>query len=100
RPRRVSSQEKKKKKKNTDAAPPPPPPPPPPPQRDSFLHTLAAEEQTIAQRFYFQTDRERFINAHGVLRAILGLYLDRAPKCLSFCYSSYGKPALTRESGG
>jgi 4'-phosphopantetheinyl transferase len=72
----------------------------PPPQRDSFLHTLAAEEQTRAQRFYFQTDRERFINAHGVLRAILGLYLDRAPKCLSFCYSSYGKPALTLESGG
>jgi 4'-phosphopantetheinyl transferase len=70
------------------------------PQRDNFLHTLAAEEQTRAERFYFQTDCGRFINAHGILRAILGLYLNRAPNCLSFCYSSYGKPALTRESGG
>jgi len=70
------------------------------PQRDNFLRTLAAEEQTRAERFYFQIDSERFINAHGILRAILGLYLNRAPECLSFCYSSYGKPALTRESGG
>ena len=72
----------------------------PPPQIDSFLHTLAADEQTRAERFYFQRDRERFITARGVLRAILGLYLNRAPKCLSFCYSSHGKPALAWESGG
>jgi 4'-phosphopantetheinyl transferase len=72
----------------------------PPPQIDSFLHTLAADERTRAQRFYFQTDRERFITAHGVLRAILGLYLNREPKCLSFCYSSHGKPALAWEYGG
>ncbi len=70
------------------------------PQRDSFLHTLAADERTRAQRFYFQTDRERFITAHGVLRAILGLYLNREPKCLSFCYGSHGKPALACEYGG
>ena len=71
-----------------------------PPQIDSFLHTLATDEQSRADRFYFQRDRERFITAHGVLRAILGLYLNRAPKCLSFCYSSHGKPALAWESGG
>ena len=72
----------------------------PPSQIDSFLHTLAADEQTRAERFYFQRDRERFITAHGVLRAILGLYLNRAPERLSFCYSSHGKPALAWESGG
>ncbi len=70
------------------------------PQRDSFLHTLAADERTRARRFYFQTDRERFITAHGVLRAILGLYLKREPKCLSFCRGSHGKPALAWEYGG
>jgi 4'-phosphopantetheinyl transferase len=35
-----------------------------------------------------------------VLRAILGLYLDMAPRYLSFRYSSHGKPALAWESGG
>jgi 4'-phosphopantetheinyl transferase len=69
-------------------------------QRDSFLHTLAADERTRAERFYFQRDRDRFINARGVLRAILGLYLNRAPKSLSFCNSSHGKPSLACESGG
>jgi 4'-phosphopantetheinyl transferase len=70
----------------------------PAPQIDSFLHTLAADELTRAERFYFQRDRERFIIAHGVLRAVLGLYLNRAPERLSFCYHSHGKPALVRES--
>jgi 4'-phosphopantetheinyl transferase len=68
-------------------------------QPDSYLHTLAADERTRAERFYFQKDRDRFITAHGVLRAILGLYLNRAPKPFSFCYSSHGKPALACESG-
>jgi 4'-phosphopantetheinyl transferase len=71
----------------------------PPQQIDSFLHTLAADERTRADRFYFQRDREHFIAAHGVLRAILGLYLNRAPESLSFCYSSHGKPALVWELG-
>jgi 4'-phosphopantetheinyl transferase len=71
-----------------------------PQQVDIFLHTLAADEQTRAERFYFQRDREHFIAAHGILRAILGLYLNRASKCLSFCYSSHGKPSLSWKSGG
>jgi 4'-phosphopantetheinyl transferase len=50
-----------------------------------------------ATRFYFEKDRRHFIVARGVLRAILGRYLDLAPECLSFCYSSYGKPALSGE---
>jgi 4'-phosphopantetheinyl transferase len=72
----------------------------PAPQVDTLLDSLAADEQTRAGRFYFQRDREHFITAHAVLRAILGLYLNRAPNRLSFCYSSFGKPALAGESGG
>jgi 4'-phosphopantetheinyl transferase len=66
----------------------------------SFFHNLAADEQARAERFYFERDREHFIAARGVLRTILGCYLNRVPECLSFCYSSHGKPALAGEPGG
>jgi 4'-phosphopantetheinyl transferase len=71
-----------------------------PSQIQSFRHNLAADEQARAERFYFERDREHFIVARGVLRAILGGYLKRAPECLSFRYSSHGKPALAGESDG
>ncbi|HEV2436441.1 MAG TPA: 4'-phosphopantetheinyl transferase superfamily protein [Verrucomicrobiae bacterium] len=71
-----------------------------PSQIRSFRHNLAADERARAERFHFERDRGHFIVARGVLRAILGGYLNRAPECLSFCYSSYGKPALAGESGG
>ena len=69
-----------------------------PSQIQSFRHNLAADEQARAERFHFERDREHFIVARGVLRAILGGYLNRAPECLSFCYGSHGKPALAGES--
>jgi 4'-phosphopantetheinyl transferase len=53
-----------------------------------------------AALFYFARDREHFIVARGVLRAILGCYLNRTPESLSFCYGSHGKPALAGESDG
>jgi 4'-phosphopantetheinyl transferase len=63
-------------------------------------HTLTANELNRAERFYFQKDRERFIVARGLLRGILGRYLDMAPDQLRFCYSPHGKPALVGGSGG
>ncbi len=69
-------------------------------QIENFRHTLAADEQARAERFYFRRDRAHFIVARGVLRALLGFYLNKAPECLSFRYSSHGKPALAWESGG
>jgi 4'-phosphopantetheinyl transferase len=68
-----------------------------PSQIRNLHQNLAADEQARAARFYFEKDRKHFIVARGVLRAILGRYLNRAPECLSFCYSSYGKPALATE---
>lgn len=67
---------------------------------DSLLDTLAEDERARAERFYFQTDRERFIVARGALREILGGYLKKAAKSVSFCYGPHGKPALARDSGG
>jgi 4'-phosphopantetheinyl transferase len=66
----------------------------------SFLCSLAADERARAARFYFEKDRDHFIVARGVLRAILGFYLNRAPKCLSFCYGSHGKPAVAAKPDG
>ena len=71
-----------------------------PAQIRSFLHKLAADEQARAARFHFARDRDHFTVARGVLRAILGRYLNRAPESLSFCYGAHGKPALAGESGG
>jgi len=71
-----------------------------PSQHLSFLHNLSADEATRAERFHFEKDREHFIVARGVLRAILGGYLNRSPKSLSFCYGAKGKPALGGEFDG
>jgi len=71
-----------------------------PSQTQRLLDTLAADEQARAARFHFARDREHFIVARGVLRTILGRYLDQPPECLSFRYGSHGKPALVGHSGG
>ena len=65
-----------------------------------FESTLTPDERRRANRFHFQTDRDHFIVARGLLRAILSRYLDIKPSQLRFCYSPYGKPALAKESGG
>jgi 4'-phosphopantetheinyl transferase len=62
--------------------------------------TLAPDEQARAERFYFRKDRESFVIARGVLRDILGRYLNTAPARIRFSYGAYGKPVLTPETGG
>jgi 4'-phosphopantetheinyl transferase len=71
-----------------------------PSQTDSYLLTLSTDERARADRFYFRKDRESFIVARGVLRSILGRYLNRTPESLHFHYSSHGKPELEFDSGG
>lgn len=55
---------------------------------------LAPDEVTRAWQFYFEKDRNHFIVARGLLRVILGRYLNTDPSHLRFCYNSYGKPSL------
>jgi 4'-phosphopantetheinyl transferase len=62
----------------------------------SLRETLAPDEQVKAERFYFQEDRDRFIVARAVLRAILGSYSGLDPSRLCFRYNSYGKPILSQ----
>ncbi|MCT7972079.1 4'-phosphopantetheinyl transferase family protein [Laspinema olomoucense] len=59
-----------------------------------FRAMLAEEEQKRAARFYFEHDRSRFIVGRGMLRSLLGKYLQVAPDGIEFCYSAKGKPML------
>lgn len=70
----------------------------PPTDVQALEQILAPDERIRANKFHFLKDRNHFIVARGVLRAILGRYLSRDPRMLQFCYSQYGKPALTTEA--
>jgi 4'-phosphopantetheinyl transferase len=59
------------------------------------LGTLLSPTEWIrAQRFHFQSDRQHFIAGRGLLRTILGRYLDQAPQELRFTQGPHGKPEL------
>jgi 4'-phosphopantetheinyl transferase len=64
----------------------------------SFLLTLSSDERARSKGFRFEKDRNRYVIARGILRKLLGHYLDVAPANLNFCYGSFGKPALAPES--
>lgn len=60
------------------------------------LHdSLVDDERTRAARFVFDRDRRNFIVARGVLRDILGAYLNCAPRDIQIIYGRAGKPSLT-----
>ena len=56
--------------------------------------TLSTDEWMRAERFHFAGDRDHFIAARGLLRTILGEYLDRDPADLRFQTNEHGKPEL------
>src|SRR5262245_6543972 len=68
-------------------------------QIQRLQHTLSTDELLRAERFYARKDRQHFVVAHGLLRAILGRYLEVEPDHIPFCYSAHGKPALASTSG-
>jgi 4'-phosphopantetheinyl transferase len=62
------------------------------------LHAwLSREERARAQRFHFERDRRRYVAGRGVLRSLLGGYLDLAPEDIEFQYGPAGKPALAAD---
>lgn len=62
-----------------------------------FERTLSTDEKERADRFSFPRDRNGFIVTRGILREILGKYVDRAPGELEFDYGPNGKPSLRRD---
>jgi 4'-phosphopantetheinyl transferase len=61
---------------------------------------LDKEEQHRAARLVREEDRQRYVLAHGGLRAVLSRYLGIGPDVLELYRSEAGKPSLTRELRG
>ena len=61
--------------------------------------SLSAEEEERAGRFHFQRDRRRFTISRGVLRAVIGRYLEKSPESIRFSYGEQGKPELAPAMG-
>ncbi len=59
-----------------------------------FEGLLANDEKIRAERFIFDRDRNRFIAARGILRCVLGRYLQRPAQGIGFVYGPRGKPAI------
>ena len=59
------------------------------------LHAFASHaERARAARFRRPGDGDRFLAAHGALRAIMAGYLQSDPRTLRFEVGAWGKPAL------
>ncbi len=71
-----------------------------PPETSARLYaTLTPDERLRSARFRFERDQQRYIVARGVLREILGRYLQIQPDKISFVYNAFGKPDLSPEFG-
>src|SRR2546430_14011290 len=57
---------------------------------------LSADECDRARKFHFEKDRRHWIVAHGILRLLLGRYLDVEAIELQFVTNDYGKPSLVQ----
>ncbi len=55
---------------------------------------LSEDELARAQKFYFDKQRNHYIAIRGLIRKLLGLYLNLNNKKIIFSYNEFGKPFL------
>jgi 4'-phosphopantetheinyl transferase len=67
---------------------------------ERLARVLSLDERARAERFHAARHREAFIVGRGMLRTILGCYLQAEPDRLDFRYGAQGKPALPAGEGG
>jgi 4'-phosphopantetheinyl transferase len=61
---------------------------------------LSSDEKARSDRFHFPRDRHRYVVARGLLRELLGAYLQQTPASLEFRYAQHGKPFLGGRNPG
>ncbi|MEZ5039491.1 MAG: 4'-phosphopantetheinyl transferase superfamily protein [Saprospiraceae bacterium] len=64
------------------------------PLQYSLWECLSPDEKARANRFRFAKDKDSFVLTRGILRHLLGRYLQQDPKKISFAYGPQGKPSL------
>ena len=64
---------------------------------EELAGVLSVEERRRAALLKRQHHRERWIAAHGVLRILLGRYLDTDPSAVRFAVGARGKPAVAAD---
>jgi len=72
----------------------------PPKPLAELAATLAVEERERAARFRFPEHRDRFVAGRGLLRELLGAYLNQPAAALRFVQGAHGKPALAGAGAG
>ena len=65
------------------------------PRLAQFVHLLSQDETQRMRRFHFAPDQTTFAFARGMLRKLLGGYLEESADRLIFQNSELGKPALS-----
>ena len=69
----------------------------PPRALAGYWESLSHDERARAARFLRETDRARFVAAHGMLRAVLGRAAACTPAALEFARNAFGKPYLVHD---
>jgi 4'-phosphopantetheinyl transferase len=64
------------------------------PRVPSLRGLLAPDESARADRFKFEIDADRLVIARGVLRLLMGTFLQLPPERVAFSYSATGKPSV------
>lgn len=60
-----------------------------------FLPVLSNSEIARAERFYFEEDRGRYVQFHGILRMLIARYICSMPHEIVYGNGTWGKPYLT-----
>jgi len=64
------------------------------PFQQTYWSVLSHDEQQRANRFVKPQDKSRFVVARGIVRYLLGQYLNLTPQAIAFDYLARGKPVL------